>query len=278
MSSRKKYIATCVLLCYNQKDNVINLANKLSSSWKGSMQIMIIDDASEFPVTSLDINNLPDCIVFNSSINHGPGFQRNFAISRAISKYIIFFDGDDFILPNSVHSLSEQLHRLMGDPDLIIFTNAGDNAVRMLNRLPSFALSMLRILQLVDKVSFANKAFRVQWLQFNRIKYSNRRLYEDVLFHYLISISKPKTYFLKKTFYQVFIDPSSRSRRRISLSNLWKNSLDVLSELYSVETSSPATRLFSFLYAFRILLSTLNSCVVLLCKSILSQSCVHKIR
>lgn len=271
MSSREKYIATCVLLCYNQRDNVINLANKLSSSWQGSMQIMIIDDASEFPVTSLDINNLPDCIVFNSSLNHGPGFQRNFAVSRAMSKYIIFFDGDDFILPNSVHSLFDQLHCLMGDPDLIIFTNAGVNAVRMLNLLPSLALTILRCFQLVDKVSFANKAFRVQWLQSNRIKYSNRRLYEDVLFHYLVTISKPKTFFFKKTFYQVFIDPSSRSRRYINLSNLWKISLGILSELFTVSTSRPATRLFFFLYAFRILLSTLKNSFMLLFKTNSSQ-------
>jgi glycosyltransferase involved in cell wall biosynthesis len=182
----------------------------------------------------------------------GPGYQRNFAIKSVNTRYIAFVDGDDGI------STSSQLHALQNvdfahlNPDIVIYTNCNSFLRHVLNRLPPGLLSFLGSLQFINKVTFANKLFKVEWLRINNIRYSNRLLYEDILFHYLLLINSPRTIFLQRCFYELNARHDSRSRARRSFRDLVAKYINVFTELHKVTPIQLGPFLLLLIYILRL--------------------------
>ena len=248
-------LLTFVVLCFNQKKQVLGLAADILRNLPSSCDVLIVDDCSQDPVTNFDVCHLPRCTVLNSTCNYGPGFQRNRAIQAVESKYIAFIDGDDgvkaFIDTPLINSLQ------FSSVDIVIFKNHSPRVLSALNQIPLQLLSILRALQCFDKVSFVNKLFRVSWLRSRHIHYSTRRLYEDVLFHYLACMHKPKVRFFGGPFYDLNIDLTSRSRIPRSLSFRARNFAAILTELHSHTPVKPSSAIVYMIYVSRLFVSLL---------------------
>ena len=107
--NKEAYIGTCL-------DSL-----KRQSLAKGNFEVIVIDDCSEDKTvqTSLQYTADLNIRIIQREQNGGPGIARNDGLSQARGKYILFLDGDDFLLEKTLECLSAVFEA--GDHDLITF-------------------------------------------------------------------------------------------------------------------------------------------------------------
>ena len=70
-----------------------------------NMEVLIIDDCSDVPLTLQDLNTRTDkypIAIYRNLSNRGPGYSRNIGITIAKGEYIAFLDADDLWRPQIV--------------------------------------------------------------------------------------------------------------------------------------------------------------------------------
>ena len=116
--SNDKIIYSIIIPHYNLFDNLRRLLNSIPK--RSDTEVIVVDDCSpnakdfiekfkrEYPLVS-----------FYSTVNNGGGGKaRNIGITKAVGKYLIFADADDFFLPSFTSILDEYSNQSF---DMVIF-------------------------------------------------------------------------------------------------------------------------------------------------------------
>jgi glycosyltransferase involved in cell wall biosynthesis len=255
MSSKSRSI-TFVLLCYNQRTNVRLLAECIQPLMHCCDHLLVIDDCSNEPILGRDLAHIPRARVVNSNVNLGPGARRNYAISAVTTDLIIFIDGDDQFCTYSSSIAAIELIRTSSELyNIVVLNNSSSLLNSYCSRLHPLIVSFFSCFQLLNNVTFANKAYEAAWLRNNSVYYSRRRLFEDVEFHFRCLLALPRVFFDSGSFYYVVKYPSSRSRSFMPIHARIHSLLNIGSDLFRIAVGSPFGGLFLPVYLLRLILS-----------------------
>lgn len=118
-----KYLISVIIPTYNLAEYIEACLDCLEKQTlpKESFEAIVVDDCSTDNTVAI-ARNFPTSLNLTISQldkNGGPGIARNQGIDLAQGKYILFLDGDDFLIPNALARLSELMR--VDDLDLITF-------------------------------------------------------------------------------------------------------------------------------------------------------------
>ena len=181
------------------------------------VQIIVVDDASDPSV--VDFARFPGLddpqveVVFAKG-GGGPGYARNVGLERAVGKWIVFADADDFYLDN----LSEVMDRYVdSDKDMLIF--------RVVQQLPSPKMLLYDVFKPVfDRaIAFGNyeeikRVYPHLFARFIRrdligaIRFPEVAYAEDVMFSLRVSLTSKATEVVDEVIYCHVLVPNSAMR------------------------------------------------------------------
>jgi glycosyltransferase involved in cell wall biosynthesis len=95
MKSRK---ISVVIPVYNRKEELLRAVKSVLIQTQLPLEIIIIDDCSNFDVSKLLRSEINDSIikVISNNINMGAAKSRNIGIKAAVGEYVAFLDSDDY--------------------------------------------------------------------------------------------------------------------------------------------------------------------------------------
>lgn len=121
MYNAEKYIKRCIESCYKQ------------GLKESEFEIIVVNDGStdnsEEAVKTIQREHTN--IVYYIEKNLGQGAARNLGIEKAVGKYVLFLDSDDYLLPNSVtYVLCEARNKSAEIARFLIDTELADGTIR----------------------------------------------------------------------------------------------------------------------------------------------------
>ncbi|MCL2360843.1 MAG: glycosyltransferase [Defluviitaleaceae bacterium] len=107
-----------IIPLYNVRDYVDRTAKSIASQWTKDIEVIVIDDGSIDDSLDVCISHLPDIEVIKIiQENKGLSAARNAGIRAATGEYLLFLDGDDFLLPGAIRNILSLLE--IDSPDVI---------------------------------------------------------------------------------------------------------------------------------------------------------------
>lgn len=191
----EKYITACVKSVINQSSNV-------------PYEIICIDDCSTDRTASLitDLQKQYGTIRFvEKEKNTGVSDSRNIGIDQAKGEYILFVDGDDYIMPNTFEVCGKMMRRY--NLDLLCFNATGitesgcfsflnENILRDLPKIeegyPEYLVYVTNIWLLCYRKSFLVNA---------GVRFSDKKIFEDWEFLWNLYPKANRVKFVKKALY-----------------------------------------------------------------------------
>ena len=98
-----------VMPCYNVEDYIDECLNSIFSQSFKDYEIIAVNDSS----TDLTLKILNDyekkykCLHVYTQKNKGAGAARNYGLTKAVGKFVLFMDSDDFLEPNALQILND---------------------------------------------------------------------------------------------------------------------------------------------------------------------------
>jgi len=170
---------------YNAEKYINKCVDSLINQTKKEIEIILINDGSTDNTEKLLKLYKDKRIKYFKNTNQGIGKTRNFGISKASSKYIMFCDSDDYYEPNMCELMYKEIED--NNLDLVIcdFYREYDNGTIEPDRIPTFAYTSLREKpSLIRTVNLSpwNKIYRKDLLINNKIYFEESLKYEDTPF------------------------------------------------------------------------------------------------
>lgn len=117
-------IVSIIIPAYNKRDYICDTLESCKNQTYSDFEVIIIDDCSTDDTVSkikefVAKNNSLPIKLFENEENKGVSYSRNYGISEATGKYVLFLDADDVLHPDALSLLYETALMYKGD---IIFS------------------------------------------------------------------------------------------------------------------------------------------------------------
>lgn len=215
-------LVSVIIPVYNSEKHLKECLDSVINQSYENIEIIIIDDGS----TDNSINILKEYINIDSRIllysqkNSGPGSARNKAMGISNGKYIIFIDSDDYIKKNCIENLV--LNIRFTDSEVLVYEAIGfyeKNNNRILDKEKYFNVNEKFLNNdmtggeaskfSIEYISPCLKLYNKNFLQKNKIKFSEGIFGEDVEFWYKCIINLKKVKFINYVGYFRRYTPNS---------------------------------------------------------------------
>ncbi len=247
---------------YNAQNSIEKCVQSIARQSLRDIEILLINDGSTDNSQALcDRFVSKDGRIRAFSIeNSGPATARNIGIDNAKGEYLAFCDDDDYIEPNTLEYMYENIK----DNDVLccglIFDYEGESMRAVLpecERLDAVSLKHLKDRNLLD--TMCNKLYKTDFIKQNNIRLPDGELYEDTAFNQALFLCSPKTVFCKKAFYHYMQKKGSSITRRYNPQKitLMKKRSENLQQLEKMLGGNGA---FSQMYFLRTMLSCFTDC------------------
>lgn len=102
---KRKFGISVVIPTYNRVDTLIRAIDSVRSSQNHMVEIIVVDDCSDFDINLILNNTNADNIpvrIYQNAENKGPQSSRNIGIRRSSYEFIAFLDSDDYFYPEKI--------------------------------------------------------------------------------------------------------------------------------------------------------------------------------
>ena len=218
--------------------NCSNFLNKLLSSipQKKDVQIIIVDDKSElFHLNVIEeLKKKYNFDFFKNDRNKGAGTCRNIGLEKAIGKWILFADSDDFFIDNFYQKVSRYFD---SSDDVIFFTPTSENMKtgKIADRHLSFKKKIFAYLKDNNQKNefFLRYTYIVPWSRMikkelitnHKLNFDEVSISEDVMFSTKVSHFMKKFKVTKDEIYCIVKRSTSFSKISIKedIFDIWVN-------------------------------------------------------
>ena len=111
-----------VVPCYRQGNFLELVLESIYAAYQGQHNVIVVDDSSEDRLTEIALQRLVSAgsrqqlqIVRLTSNSGGVAYPRNIGVNCVESKYMVFLDADDLIVPRSLDSVVSTLEATESD-------------------------------------------------------------------------------------------------------------------------------------------------------------------
>jgi len=182
------YNFSVIITAYNIQEYIEKAIHSVLEQSYSAFEIIVVDDGSVDETANIAIKALTrtkNSQVFRQK-NKGPGGARNRGIAAATGDYLVFLDGDDWILENALEIFNTELST---GPDAI-FSNrcwfyeksnkfVADNVFTKSTQGP-----VVPKRELLRRYAVPGKAFKREFLILNQIFFPEGMVWEDYPFSY----------------------------------------------------------------------------------------------
>ncbi|CAI1662524.1 Poly-beta-1,6-N-acetyl-D-glucosamine synthase [Serratia fonticola] len=243
-----------IIPVYNAQNSIVSTLDSILGAIESSNEIIIVDDCSNDSTTEVIENYLAlrkNIKLIRQKVNQGPGIARDVGLAAAKGEYTIFFDGDDFMLPNIVDNAIAKLDKekldvavsryniLFGKSKESIGMWAGDERLFEKARENHGAIVSLQSFpEFLTLTNYPwNKICRTDYLRDNDVKFGSLRLHEDILPHWKILMNAERIIILDNAICNYILCPNGNNVTN-NKSQLRMQCVDAISELYDYIKSS----------------------------------------
>ena len=170
---------------YNAERFIKKCIDSLLNQTKQELEFILINDGSTDNTESIIKKYTDKRIKYFKNKNQGIGKTRNFGISKAKGKYLMFIDSDDYITENACEELYLKAKTSKADIVVCDFYKVYDNKKQEEIKLPSFKTTSLKdnpnILIDINLAPW-NKLYKTSLIKENNIKFVEGIKYEDAPF------------------------------------------------------------------------------------------------
>ena len=121
MIEMKNVLLSSIVNTYNCENYMKQCLESIKNQLSPELELIVVDDHSTdntFEIIEKEIHNLSNCSCY--AINHsGISNSRNFGLEKAKGTYIMFIDGDDYIMEDAIIKIINYLRA--NDYDLTLF-------------------------------------------------------------------------------------------------------------------------------------------------------------
>lgn len=203
-----------IIPTYNSENYIARCLDSLKSQTLAPYEIIVVNDGS----TDNTLNILEQYEGLKLNIitieNHGQGYARNLAMSKAQGDYILFVDSDDTISANTIERLTEIINNEIIDVvnfDYTITNLQGNKKSYSKFADQPYMVEGQECVILLSTIPYftVNNLYNKEFLLNNDIKYGEGYIYEDCEFWVKVALNAKKTIFLKEELYQVIKEGDS---------------------------------------------------------------------
>lgn len=230
-----------IIPVYNKEKYIKKCLDSLVTKLDDSIEVILIDDGSTDNSPQI-YSKYEKNITIIKQKNHGVSYARNVGINKAIGKYIMFVDSDDYLDDEWKNILNEEISK---DYDLIYFSEKYKNIKNDSNKFIEYTLNLSH-----NEYHFSNptsKLYNLNYLRKNNILFDvNIKNGEDMLFNLKCLLNKPRVRIVDKSFYEYIINETSVIRnfnereiesdllfqKKLKEVLLSKDSIDIKSNIY----------------------------------------------
>lgn len=184
MENKKRF--SVIVIAYNIEDYIKNAIESVEKQTFKNYELIVVDDCSTDHTKQVILEQQATYNNFTfiqHEVNKNLGGARNTALDSATGEYILFLDGDDTFADRTVF---EKLDKVIGEdsPDIVYM---GFEMKGMIQKvlIPTLENSTKHWRTAQDPYpNVWSKCWRREYLEENKIRFPEKRFYEDVLFTY----------------------------------------------------------------------------------------------
>ena len=200
---------------YNASKYLNKCLDSLIKQTKQELEFIIINDGSTDDSETIIKNYKDERIKYFKRSNKGIGKTRNFGISKARGKYIVFLDSDDYLELDACEALYKKIER--ENLDIVICDFYRVSKDKNIETITSFKNSSLKdnpSLLLDINLAPWNKIYRTELIKNNNIKFIEDLKYEDAPFVTLALLKAGKIGKIDKALINYVIHENSETTKR----------------------------------------------------------------
>ncbi|MFN1149962.1 glycosyltransferase family 2 protein [Serratia liquefaciens] len=237
-----------IIPVYNAQDSIVSTLDSILRAIKSKSEIILVDDCSNDGTIDVIENYLAQqesIKLIRQTVNQGPGISRDTGLAVAQGEYTIFFDSDDFMLPDvvdeAIAKLDKEKINVAVSKYNIVFGKGKENIgmwqgdERLFDEVGEKHGGILSIQELPDFLTLTNypwnKICRTQFLKDNDINFGKLRLHEDILPHWKILMNAGKIIILNNAICNYMLCPDGNNVTN-NKSQLRMQCADAITELY----------------------------------------------
>ncbi|MBE5806570.1 MAG: glycosyltransferase [Clostridiales bacterium] len=170
---------------YNSEKYLTKCIDSLLNQTKKEIEFILINDGSTDSTHEIIKKYNDKRIKYYKNENQGIGKTRNFGISKAVGKYIMFIDSDDYIKENTCELLFKKAQKEKAEIVICDFLKVYDDGTEEEIKLLPFKTSSLKDnpnILLEVNLSPWNKLYKTSLIKNNKIKFVENLKYEDAPF------------------------------------------------------------------------------------------------
>ena len=219
----EKYIEKCI-------DSILNQSYK-------NYEVIVINDGSTDDTLNILNKKYKDKVKIYSKENGGLSSARNYGVLKSSSKYILFVDSDDWLEPDLLLKLSEQINKNFDDLICYRLQKYYDKKnIFVVNELPLF--NKLSGIDALSKLILSHKtfetaviyAYKSEFYKRNKFSFCDSRYHEDFgLIPYVIARAKTVS-----SIYYVgynYLQREGSITKNLEYSKVFKKSFDTLYQM-----------------------------------------------
>ena len=181
---KNKIDISVIVPIYNAEKYINKCIDSLINQTKKEIEIILINDGSIDNTENIIKTYKDKRIKYFKNKNQGIGKTRNFGIDKAIGKYIMFVDSDDYLEISACEELYNKIEKENADLVVCDFYKDNDGNLEEVI-IPSFKTSNLKENKnLLLDINLApwNKIYKTELIKDNKIKFIENLKYEDAPF------------------------------------------------------------------------------------------------
>lgn len=237
-----------IIPAYNVEKYIRKCLESLLEQTYQNYEIIIVNDGSTDNTLNI-LNEYKKKYEFIKIIdieNHGQGYARNIALSKATGDYILFLDSDDFIEKVTLQVAVERIEEDNSDLVLFDWKYYFDNTEKFsyVNTEKFFGKKILENDEVLDLFTIkhyftVNKLYSKKFLIENNIKYGEGYIYEDNPFWVNVVINAKKVSLVHSPLYNVRINQNSTTKTKLDTDKHYKGFIKAISEMIKITQKKP---------------------------------------
>jgi len=197
-------LVTIIVPVYNVESYIDECLKSLVSQTYRNIEIICVNDGSTDDGVSI-VNKYKgedERIILVNQQNSGVSVARNIGLSLARGEIVLFVDSDDYVDLDAVELIIESFSK--DKPDLILFgyrdvVFAGGGEQKKLEHLPNEYFRRSDLTRVI--VTCWSKAYSLEFLRKNSIKFKEGLFYEDLLFNWQCLVSAESVVKINRVLY-----------------------------------------------------------------------------